>query len=131
MKLAHWLILIGLLVGIGCLQVAQRNALFFKGYAVGERMSRLHTQETEVAWLSAEVEGLTSPTHLAQVAQERRLKLVAWSPLAPQVYTARVVSGPSGMPGAAAAKVAAAGPPLVHVAAVDPDQVQTGNDTSD
>ena len=78
MRLSRWMAVIGVMVMIGCLQVAQRNALLLKGYAVGERMHQVHTQESDVAWLSAEVTGLASPSHLASVAAERRLKLVAW-----------------------------------------------------
>jgi len=75
--------LVGLLVGLGCLQVAQRNAIFLKSYAVGERTHHVHTQETQVAWLSTQVTGLASPMRLAEIAEERRLKLVAWSTLSP------------------------------------------------
>lgn len=77
--------LIGVVVGLGCLQVAQRNAIFLKGYAVGERMHRVHTRENEVAWLSTRVTGLASPMRLADIAKERRLTLVAWSRLSPAV----------------------------------------------
>lgn len=104
MRLGRWLMLVAVMVGMGLLQVAQRNAVFVKGYAVGERMHRVHTQATEVAWLHAEVEALQSPTHLAQVVQERHLKLVAWSPLAP---------------------------PLVHLAAGASERIDMGDDTSD
>ena len=83
MRLTHWFLLIGAVVGLGCLQVAQRNAVFMKGYAVGERIHRLHTQQTDVSWLHVQVEELSSPTHLSQVAKERQLKLVAWSMLSP------------------------------------------------
>ena len=78
MTVSRWMMLIGLVVAIGCFQVAQRNALFIKGYRVGERMHQVHQQENDVAWLSAEVTGLSSPSHLARVASERQLKLVAW-----------------------------------------------------
>ncbi len=78
MNLTRWLVAIALLVGLGCLQVAQRNAIVLKGYALGQRTSELHAQETAVAWLGAEVNGLQSPAHLARVAQQRRLKFVAW-----------------------------------------------------
>ena len=83
MRLSRWLTLIAILVGLGCLQVAQRNALYVKGYALGDRMERIHTQETDVSWLSAQVVALASPPHLSQIAQERQLKLVAWSTLPP------------------------------------------------
>jgi hypothetical protein len=77
------MLLIGVMVGIGCFQVAQRNAILVKSYAVSERTHRLQAKRNEVAWLQAQVEGISSPTHLAQVAEERRLKLVAWSRLPP------------------------------------------------
>jgi hypothetical protein len=77
MRLTQWLLLIGIVTGLGCLQVAQRNALFLKGYAVGERVQRVHAKETDVSWLSARVVEMTSPVRLADIAQERRLKLVA------------------------------------------------------
>ncbi|MBI3330686.1 MAG: hypothetical protein HYZ96_01080 [Candidatus Omnitrophica bacterium] len=81
MRLSHWVALIAVMVGIGFLRVSQRNALLLKGYAVGERLHRVHAKETDVTWLAATVDGLASPAHLAQVAEERRLKLVARSTL--------------------------------------------------
>lgn len=81
MPLRRWFFLIGMLVGLGCLRVAQRNALMVTGYAVGDSRARIHAKQTEVSWADARVEGLASPVHLAEVAQERRLKLVAWSTL--------------------------------------------------
>ncbi len=81
MRLSHWIALIAVMVGIGFLRVSQRNALILKGYAVGERLQRVHAKETDVTWLTVQVDGLASPTHLAQVAEERRLKLVARSTL--------------------------------------------------
>ena len=83
MRLSRWVALLAVLVGLGCLQVSQRNAIVLKGYALGERMQRIQTRTTDVAWLNANVIGLTSPTTLAELAQERKLKLVAWSLLAP------------------------------------------------
>lgn len=79
MRMRHWLILIGLVMGVGWLQVAQRNALVMKGYAVGERLHRLQEQETDISRLDADVASLTSPAALARAANERRLTLVAWS----------------------------------------------------
>ena len=108
MRLSRWLALIALVVGFGGLQVAQRNALFLQGYALGDRMSRMHAQETEVAWLRARVTGLASPMHLAQVAQDRQLKLVAWSTLAP--IGPRVVAAPvQAVPGQGASQPGDAG----------------------
>ena len=82
MSISRWFALTAVVVGLGCLQVAQRNAILLKGYAIGTRMSDLHAQETDLSWLSADVVGLSSPAHLARVAQERRLTFVAWSRLA-------------------------------------------------
>lgn len=79
MRLSRWLALIAVMVGLGLLRVSQRNAVVLKGYAVGERLHRVHAKETDVTWLAAAVDGLASPTHLAQVAEDRRLKLVARS----------------------------------------------------
>ena len=81
MRMRRWCGLIAGMVILGCLQVAQRNALYFQGYAVGEQLQQLHTQETSLAWMQTHVVGLVSPTRLARVAQERRLNLVAWSAL--------------------------------------------------
>ena len=81
MRLTRWLLLIAAVVGLGCLQVAQRTALYLKGYAVGQRAHEVHTQNTEVSWLDTQVVGLSSPVRLAEVAQERRLQFVAWSTL--------------------------------------------------
>jgi len=77
MRLAQWMSLIGIVTGLGCLQVAQRNALFLKGYAVGEYRQRVHAKETDVSWQNARVVEMTSPVRLADIAEERRLKLVA------------------------------------------------------
>lgn len=77
------MLVIGIVVGLGCFQVAQRNAILVKSYTVGQRMDHLHAKRNEVAWLHAQVTGLSSPTHLAKIAEERRLKLVAWSRLPP------------------------------------------------
>ncbi len=116
MRLAHWVTLIGLLVGLGCLQVAQRNALFLQGYAIGERMGRVHTTENDVAWLNMRVVGLASPTHLSQVAQERRLNLVAWSTLSPVPGSVRAI--PAGtVQGTAGDQHRKDAKPFVHIAA--------------
>ncbi len=116
MRLGRWLALVGLMVGMGALRVAQRNAVFLKGYAVGERVRRVHAQETEVAWLNAEVEALQSPMHLARVAQERHLKLVAWSPLAARASARASVANSAS---------------LVHLAAGDSARTEAIDDTAD
>ena len=91
MRLSRWLLLVGVVVGLGCLQVMQRTALLLRGYAVGERLRRVHTEETTVAWLSAEVDGLASPGRLAQASKDQRLTLAAWLPLSPTSSSADVV----------------------------------------
>ena len=94
MRLSRWMILIALFVSLGCLQVAQRTAMVLKGYAVGERMQRVHAQENEIAWLDARVTGLGSPSRLARAQEDRQLKLVAWSRLSPGPALVRVGVGP-------------------------------------
>ncbi|MBI4003491.1 MAG: hypothetical protein HY353_00545 [Candidatus Omnitrophica bacterium] len=84
MRLSRWWVLLGGVVGLGCLQVAQRTAIVMKGYALGERVHRVHTQQTEVSLETMDVAGLSSPVHLAQVAKERRMNLVAWSAWHPE-----------------------------------------------
>lgn len=84
MRLSQWFMLIGAFVAVGCLTVAQRNAVYFQAYAVGDRLDRLHTEGTAVAWLRADVLELSSPSRLSQVAEDRRLKFIAWSTLPPQ-----------------------------------------------
>ena len=124
MPLSRWMLLIAVLVGLGCLEVAQRNAVVLKGYAVGAQTERVHTQRTEVAWLNMKVTGLSSPTRLAQIAQDRRLKLVAWSMLSPVPPLASVV--PLGIPRSGEdRRRAEAGAPLAHLAAVDASQSAT------
>jgi len=81
MPLSRWMALIGLVVGLGCLRVTQHHAVVFKGYAVGDRASRVHAQHNEVAWLNARIAGLASPAHLGEVAQQRHLKFIARSTL--------------------------------------------------
>lgn len=95
MRLSRWLALIALFVGTGILQVSQRNAIVLKAYAVGEGMDQVHAKEAAVSWLDVEVTGLASPARLAQVARERRLKLVARPTLAsgPSRAPARVSEG--------------------------------------
>ena len=78
MHLSRWFLVIACLVGLGCLQVAQRTAIVMKGYALGERMHRVHAQQTDISLETMEVVGLSSPAHLSQVAQERRMNFVAW-----------------------------------------------------
>ncbi len=88
MRLSRWLILVAAMVVFGGLKVMQHNALFLKGYAVGERLQRLRTMEHDVTWINAHVVGLSSPHRLFAVMEQRELKLVAWSPLIPPSLTA-------------------------------------------
>ena len=81
MRLSRWWVLLGGLVGLGCLQVAQRTAIVTKGYALGERVHRAHTQQTEMSLERMEVVGLSSPVQLSQAAREQRMNLVAWAAL--------------------------------------------------
>jgi hypothetical protein len=122
MRLSRWMGLIGIVILFGCLKVGERNALYFKGYAVGDRLQRIHAQETGVAWLNAEVTEMVSPVRLAQTAQDRKLKLIAWSTLSPDraalVARQAMAEGPSGIE-----------PTLNQVAALDSAQ-QVG-DTAD
>ena len=122
--------LVSLVVGLGVAQVAQRNAVFLTGYALGERTSRVHTQETDVSWLNAHVVGLSSPAHLSQVAQERRLKLVAWTPLTPIPPLADSMST---QPNSVASDHQGehGGQSLMHVAAIEPAQQAANDDTAD
>ena len=88
MRLSRWFLIIACVVGLGCLQVAQRTAIVMKGYALGERMHRVHAQQTDVSLETMDVVGLSSPAQLSQVAQERRMNLVAWWALRQEPPTA-------------------------------------------
>ena len=83
MSLRRWLMLVGTLVLWGTLQVTWRNALVMKSYAVGERLEHEQATQTRVRQLTAKVESLESPTHLAAISSQRKLGLVAWSILPP------------------------------------------------
>ena len=82
MPLRRWFLLIGAVVVLGCLQVAQRTGVVMKGYAVGERMRTLRARETDIAWANLQITELSSPNRLAKVAKDRDLQLVAWSTIA-------------------------------------------------
>jgi hypothetical protein len=103
MRLSRWFLGLACVVGLGCLQVAQRTAIVRKGYALGERMNRVHAQRTDVSLETMQVAGLLSPAHLSQVAREQRMNLAAWWALRAEPSTAT---------------------PLVHVASV---QSETGD----
>ena len=130
MTLSRWMLLIAGMIGLGCLQVAQHNALFLQGYAVGARMKRVHAQETSVSWLQTQVAGLRSPMHLARVEQERRLQLVAWSALSTDDARSRTVSK-SMFPLQLIARGLEGHRPLVHLASGEADASDADSDTSD
>ena len=79
MPLSRWMMLIALVVAMGYLKVSQQNAIFLSGYAVGERTASVHAKTTDVSWLDVQVTEMASPTHLARIARDRGLNLVAWS----------------------------------------------------
>jgi len=110
MTLSRWLLLIGIVAGLGCLKVAERNAVVLAAYAVGERTSRAHTQDTDVSWLRARVTELSSPAQLAQAAHDRQLKLVAWSMLPPIISIAELGEPLRSSPPSGSVQIAAAPP---------------------
>ncbi|OGX40318.1 MAG: hypothetical protein A3C53_03040 [Omnitrophica WOR_2 bacterium RIFCSPHIGHO2_02_FULL_68_15] len=128
MPLSRWMGLIGIVVALGCLKVSQHNALYVKGYAVGKRLAQVHQQETDLSWLRAQVTGLESPGRLARAAQDRQLKLVAWSTLSPERAFAAVRAAESE---AMAEGLGGVEPRLDHVAALDPDRQDSAGDTAD
>jgi hypothetical protein len=73
--------LVAVCIGWGIAQVAWRNAIVMNGYHVGERLASVQTAQTRVDWLATEVARLESPIHLAEVAAQQKLGLVAWSVL--------------------------------------------------
>jgi hypothetical protein len=77
MPLSRWLALIGLVVAIGCLRIAQRTHLVLQGYALGALERRAHTQQAQLQWLSARVEGLGGPGQLMRESAQRPLVRVA------------------------------------------------------
>ena len=79
MRVSQWLMLVGVLVSVGMLQVAQRTAIVRRGYALGQRTHRLHEAERDVAWLRAQLQGLSSPNRLTDVSQTRQQPFIAWS----------------------------------------------------
>ena len=113
MTLTRWFTLIGLVIGLGCLQVAERNAVVLKGYAVGDRLHRLHQTETDTLLAKEQVAGLASPAALVRAAGQRQLKFVAWATLP---------AAPDRRQAVAAGHAAGASPdghPLVQLAADD------------
>ena len=97
MALRHWLAGLAVVVGLGLLKVAERNALLLQGSLLGERMSRLHETESEMGWARARVATLRSPMRLSMIAQERYSTLVAWSTL-PASLSSPAVHGSTTVP---------------------------------
>ena len=129
MALSRWLLLVGIMVGVGCLQVAQRNAIVLKGYEIGQRIQQVHAHETQLEWLSTRVTGLASPTQLSKVAQDRRLALVAWATLSGATPQRLADAGASSL----RAEAHVGGRPSAIVqAAIAPQETQQADDeTSD
>ena len=121
MRLSGWMTLIGVLVAVGCVAVSQHNAVYGQGYAVGRRLHRLHAEQSDVSRLRAQVTGLEAPTRLAKVAEDRRLKLVAWSTLSPDRTSAVSVADGGPVTGTEAAR-------LDHIASLNE---QGTDDTAD
>ena len=113
MPLNRWLMGLALAVGVGMLIAAQRIAVFMEGYVVGKRLQQLQEQETRVGWLDHQVVGSASPASLARQVQSRRMNLVAWSSL--DALPPQPVASQN----------------LLATAAADPDQLATGDNTSD
>lgn len=130
MQVTRWMMAIGVVVGLGLLQVSQRHAVILKGYALGERLKRVHDQETQLLWLNARVIGLRSPVHLAQAAQDQRLKLVGWSTWTPD--RALAATTPLALPPMQHARlVDQERALLMHMAAVAPTADSSADDTTD
>ena len=81
MTFGRWLALIGLLVAIGMLKVAQETSLALDAYRTGRDYTKLHDLETDTRWLETKVVALQSPIALASTMKERHVQLVAWSRL--------------------------------------------------
>jgi hypothetical protein len=96
MRLSHWFMLVGLLVGVGCLKVAQRTAILRSGYAVAQGEERVHAAEGDLRWTQATVIRLSGPARLSRAAQERHPEMVAWShlPLQPPKGALREAQDP-------------------------------------
>jgi len=81
MTFRQCLLMIGLLAGLGAVQVSQQTAIRLKAYALGRLEERCHQLENEALWLKAKVVALQSPTNLTSVMKSRQLDFVAWSTL--------------------------------------------------
>ena len=81
--LSRWMLLIAIMVGVGCVRVAQQTALVMEGYQVGDLLRQLCAQQGEWLWARAQMVGLQAPARLAHTMEDRQLKLVAWLRLPP------------------------------------------------
>ena len=81
MRPRQWFILIGIMVALGTIKVAQHTAIWQKAYALGRQADAFHVLETETQWLNTQVAALRSPAHLITAMREERMNLVAWTEL--------------------------------------------------
>ena len=79
MSLKQWALLIACVAVVGIARVAQQTTLRLKAYDVGARLTQVHELENRTQWMEAQVDGAHAPLHLARIARQRKLELVAWS----------------------------------------------------
>ncbi len=108
MSFSRWLALIGLLVGIGMLKVAQETSLALDAYRTGRDYTKLHDLETDTRWLETKVIALQSPIALVSTMKERHVQLVAWSRLSTPLAIAAAGRSPTAAPIAQASDASAA-----------------------
>ena len=119
MNQTRWLVVIAAVGLLGCLQVAMRNGVILKSYALGERVEHARSQDTVVSHLGVQISELISPVHLSQIAKERRLKLVAWSKLKPRGISP-LIARSQGSDDITDKSVEAKG--VIRVAAIEPSE---------
>jgi len=78
MNLRRGLLLIGVMLGVGMVRVAQQTSLTLAAYRLAEAQERCQDLENETTWMRSRVVALESPIHLAREMTERKLELVAW-----------------------------------------------------
>ncbi len=98
MNLARWLPAIAGVAVLGGLRVAQQHAMTLKAYTLGDRVRAVHTAESDVGWLAAQVGTLSGPMRLAHMAEEQKLKLVARTVLSPDVPLVRLADAATETP---------------------------------
>ena len=81
MPFKRWLMLIGLMTGLGMLKVAEQTAVCVKAYDLGRQRAAAHQLESDTSWLQTSVIGLASPARLASAVTPDRQEMVAWSTL--------------------------------------------------